>query len=166
MFHHSAMHLGLRDLKKPLPKGMDIVITVRNPWERLVSLWKMFITSKRTRPRDKNISFKDFVLYRSSKPYYHRPAIYSNSWFATYTNRQKILAKYIIRFECFEESAQAFFRERYGEEAIIQHFNKFSTVCGQQGASDIHYRELYDAEMIEITTKWYQQDIDNLNYFF
>lgn len=121
---------------------------VRNPWDRMISNWKMLMS---------NISFVEFVkLY----PYRNNLGCIWHTlpmWTHIFDNKGNKLVDFIGKFENLQED--------------------FNTICDKIGipqkqlphknaTKHKHYTEYYDEETKEIVAKKYAKDIEYFGYKF
>lgn len=130
---------------------------IRNPYDRIVSLWKHNNTIINS--VNKNINFKDFVKSVINGDYI------KNSFFKfhsdPYTNHivenNKNLLDFTIRYE-----------------NLIDDINKFNDYIGIEyfkypylrKSNRKHYHEYYDNDLINDVYKYYKKDIEFFNYDF
>ena len=158
-------HYYLSDLPEDMRDMFLIVSCVRNPWDRLVSLYYHSKNKKEKLivPYD---SFTDFCLALSSlKVAKHRMTQKGDEIPAGYNNQFRWLERngkldqkigYLMRFERFNEDL---FKvcEMVGIEVEIPHLNK---------SKHKYYTEYYDNRTRNIVKKLYNKDIKAFKYSF
>lgn len=119
--------------------------TVRNPYDRLVSMWGHL--KKRDSDMDSNMSFKKFVLEYADYTTFMKPI---SCWFGPND------IDYIIRFENLNEDFK-FIQNRFKTKKILIRKN---------GSKHEAYTTYYDNELIEFVAKKFKDDLERFNYVF
>jgi hypothetical protein len=130
---------------------------IRNPYDRIVSLWKHNNTI--TNSVDKNVSFKDFVKFIINGNYI------TNSFFRyhsdPYTNHivkdNVNILDFTIRYENLIDDINDFNDYIGIDHFIYPHLRK-------SDRSD--YQKYYDNDLIKDVYKYYKKDIEFFNYEF
>jgi len=119
--------------------------TIRNPWDRVVSIWKNRIEDPINWP---NISFKDWL-----KSTYEDciPTLFTGPQLNFINN-----TVHLIRFENFVSDWKQTCRD-LNAELQLGHFNK---------SNRNNYQSYYEDNMIELVEKIHKQDIEFFNYKF
>lgn len=140
---------------------------VRNPWDRLVSIWGYFRTMGSGSPRYKGPNakmsdiikempdFKTLVLWVQKRTVFIDRHFYpQKTWVC---NNQTILMNFVGRFERLQSDWNIICDKVGRERSILPKLN-----------SSIHkpYVELYDKETIDIVHKLYADDIRLFGYKF
>lgn len=134
---------------------------VRNPWDRMVSL---FTYRKKLGDLPKNISFKNYILQFTSPRYLldgslhsKRPYYYGMSEYIL-DSRDNVIVDFIARYENRDLDFKKI-SERIGIELGSLHIQKGSTFKR-------HYAEYYDEETKNIVGRIFSKDIELLAYSF
>jgi len=125
---------------------------VRNPWDRLVSMWSIgYWYSPDTHLKGvKPASFKDFL--HTLKP--HPAEIYNT------LHQSEILDEpvdFILRFENLQEEFSGMLKQRNLDEITLP-----TALKSERG----QYREYYDDETADLIAKTYADDIQRFHYSF
>jgi|7_EtaG_2_1085326.scaffolds.fasta_scaffold09550_5 hypothetical protein len=115
--------------------------TIRNPWERLISLYF-------TQNSGRKVWNKDLFIHKVKK----EPIWRSMSSFMNNININAI-----IRFENLDEDFDKVCNELKIPTTKLPHVNKTSRE---------HYTKYYDQELLNLVLKYYKDDINNFNYKF
>ena len=143
---------------------------VRNPWDRLVSLYNYFsrncnhVTANRTRARWGNKSFKDFCIKLDRQWETINPVGRYNLKGVSQCNPQvdwildgdKVMPDFIGRFENLEKDFQHIANEM-GIDMKLTHKNK---------TKHKEYRYYYNPKTRDIVARLYKKDIDMFDYSF
>ncbi|WP_250434140.1 sulfotransferase family 2 domain-containing protein [Hanstruepera flava] len=143
---------------------------VRNPYDRMVSAWKMFTEgmekskwSYNNEPPLKNTSFIDFIKIATdaSIDYHSRNSIKSVLRHHTLPQIHPyhcfIDLDFIGKFENLESDFSIIAKEIGLRKYKLNHLNK---------TKRIHYREYYDNETFELVSNNYKEDIERFGYSF
>jgi Sulfotransferase family len=126
---------------------------VRNPWDRMLSIWRF------SRP---DIALRDYIrnLSLEARSASERPYINvlgkSQSWFIN-DHAGKSLVSFIGRFESLHQDFGAICSEIGIAVPPLGHFNR---------TDHTNYRDYYDAETREMIAKEYAEDIEAFGYSF
>ena len=132
---------------------------VRNPWDKVVSMYHWRVKRNHTELRDKPVEFNDWVRLTFSEKstyYYDNPKMFMPQ-FEWISNRSgEIAVNKIMRFESlsseFEELAHIL-----GRRSTLPHVKK-----SDRG----DYRKYYDEETAEIVADWFDKDVSQFGYQF
>lgn len=134
-------------------------VTVRNPWDKVVSHYHHRLQSDHTDLAQNPIPFKEWVAraYRDHDPaYYNNPKLYSPQLFWISDAEGNVVVDEILRFENFGEDFRAVMK-KINRDIALPHARK-------SNRSD--YRDYYDAETIEIVADCFQPDIERFGYVY
>jgi hypothetical protein len=127
---------------------------VRNPWDRLVSLYErregLMLKDRMSFP-----DFVDWCRYSSSTCNHALPHRYQLDWFVD--PHGKVLADFIGRFETLDRDWETV-AARLGVESSLPHQN--------QNPGRKHYTEYYDARTRAIVADRFAVDIEYFGYEF
>ena len=130
---------------------------VRNPWDRLFSLYRYQLRKNTIKSKDQRDSFslwlKDKVIKIKLDP--TRKAKPQVDWLTDYD--EKIDFDFIGRFENLEEDIKKL-AQLLNMKIKIPHIN--------QSLPIVHYSSAYDDELEELIRVNYKNDIDTFNYQF
>ncbi len=143
---------------------------VRNPYDRMVSAWKMFTEGMEkskwaynNEPPLKNMSFIDFlkIAVDDSIDYHSRNSVESVLRHHTLPQIHPYHCfmdlDFIGRFENFEDDFALVAKEISLKNYELGHLNK---------TKRIHYKEYYDNESFELVTDNYKEDLESFGYSF
>ena len=137
-------------------KTWSIIISVRNPWARMVSTYfQGNIPESNTgiEPTRKKLSFKEWVLHSKN------PVQPCTMWLET--EMKTFEPDYIIRLESFDDDwlklPREFKHDRWKDETFIPVTNP---------SKHEHYSTYYDDETKEYVADKYSKDITRFNYTF
>lgn len=142
---------------------------IRNPYDRIVSAWKMFATGTDRGLPSKAFStsvdvskFEDFLKIAIDDSIGYQP----NTTFVEFIRHHTIpmthqywlldSANFIGRMESYEEDLKKIFN-RLSINIPIAHRNK---------SSHNHYSSYYTDETFELVSKFYEEDLKRFNYKF
>ena len=158
---YSDPHTGL-DFKRLLrgqikgTKTWSIIISVRNPWARMVSTYfqgNMKESHTGLEPTRKKLSFKEWVLHSEN------PVQPCTMWLETEDNTFE--PDYIIRLESFEddwlELPREFKHDEWRDDKLIPITNP---------SKHEHYSTYYDDETKKYVEDKFSKDIMGFNYSF
>lgn len=135
---------------------------VRNPWDRMVSLYCFRLKREHLSP---DISFKEYVLqlksprYRAADSMHSGPAFYYGAAEYVLDKQGNIMVDYIGKYETRDVSIRE----------ISQRINcpQLGKLCLQKAKpSERHYSSYYDAETRKLIAEVYAQDIEIFDYEF
>lgn len=141
-------HMRKEDFKKILPDYDDYFkfSFVRNPWDRIVSIFHF--RRDNIKKIEKNKNFKDWVLYNKNT---NEIDVLSQ---LNYLNEE---LNFIGKFENFEEDLKKIFS--------IFNLNLPKIPKLNQSKHD-HFLKYYDKESANIVKKWSEKDCEFFNYNF
>lgn len=121
---------------------------VRNPWDRLVSMYSAQKREKRTG----TASFKEWIECswkcnyggNSKQDQFHQMT----------TDNKEICMDFLLRFESLQEDFK-YVCDKIGVDLTLPHINK---------SDHQHYSNYYDEETIEFVRKWHKRDIEEFGY--
>ena len=132
---------------------------VRNPWDRMSSLYH-FLTERRARDEVHAVrSFKHFLQQmREGVPWIQN--LHSTRSQLEYLTLEdnRVCLDYLGHFEFLEDDFAAI-SEAFGCPLTLSHVNRSVN-------SQVDYRTRYDAEMIEIVASRFAEEIDRFGYVF
>lgn len=142
-------HRYLRYYKGKIPDFDNYLrfATVRNPYDRFVSLWLT---------KNKDMPFIDFVnLVRENKLAWYQLKSQS-AWISTIDG--KILTNHLLRFENYEPEVRRLFIKLGLPDPKIPHLRKTERRK--------NYRHYYTDEIVDFVTDYYSVDLENFNYSY
>ena len=134
-------------------------VIVRNPWDRLVSLYNWGTQIKGG--KHWNFSFKKFImsLHTEENPLKEYKNIYlpSKPMLEWVTNENgEVLVDFVGKFETLEKDWEYISKQLQIKDKL-PHLYK---------TKRSHYRDYYDEEMVERINEIYKKDIEHFNYKF
>ncbi|MFQ5570583.1 MAG: sulfotransferase family 2 domain-containing protein [Rhodothermales bacterium] len=132
---------------------------VRNPWDRVVSLYHYRIMTNTTGLGDKPIDFKTWVrlTFRDHDPdYYNSPKMLMPQWDWIVDREGNILVDFVGRFENLE----------YDFRAVCHRVHRQATLPHLKKTTRSPYRAYYDDASIEIVQDWFKVDVEEFDYEF
>ena len=135
------------------------IVVIRNPWDRVVSLYHYRVKTNQNNLKEMDISFKDWcneVYVNRNHFYYDKPKMFQPQicWIVDYD--EVVNVDYILRFESLEKDFQNLAKEM-GLEVKLKHLNS---------TNRDHYRRYYDEETKELISNWYKNDVNVFGYSF
>lgn len=132
---------------------------VRNPWDRVVSLYHYRVKTNQTNLRTNSISFKDWIYlcYVERNTYYyntHKMFMPQLNWITN--NRGDILVDFIGKFENLQ----------HDYNLVCDCLNRKNTLKHLHRSQRKNYREYYNLETQKIIHNYYRKDIDFFKYIF
>jgi hypothetical protein len=156
---HFLQHLTFPEIQSLVPGwgGFFSFSFVRNPWDRMVSVYSnpdpnMIMHAKSDGIELQGISFHDFLLNTEKIQQIH---LLEQHKFIL-DQQKRALVHFIGKFENLERDFKNVCQS-LGIERQLPHCRK---------SQHRHYRDYYTAETREIVTQRYQQDIDIFQYRF
>lgn len=133
---------------------------VRNPWDKVVSLYTYRVRTNQTGLGDGHLEFKDWVreVYGRRNPTYHdKPKMFMPhlDWISDAGGT--ILVDYVARFENLEGEFKTICKRLRREATRLPHLKR-------SGHGD--YRSYYDDESAELVRRFYLKDIGTFGYGF
>lgn len=132
---------------------------VRNPWDRIVSLYHYRIKTNTTGLGDHPIPFPEWVrrTFGEQDPaYYNSPRMLMPQWRWLADDEDRLLVDFVGRFETLEADFQTVC-DRIGRTAALPHLKPT-----RRGP----YTEYYDPETAEVVRRWFHVDIEHFGYDF
>jgi hypothetical protein len=133
---------------------------VRNPWDRIVSLYEYRRRKDKTKIASNNIPFTEWInltLGPNTDPYYcnnvksFQPQV---DWLKD--DEDTIAIDFIGKFESIREDFEQI-RQAIGTRAELPHLN---------ATKRSNYRDYYTDETRQIVANWYHEDIKTFDYTF
>ncbi len=158
----SSNHMKLSTMKRKMVRfeyvNYTIIISVRNPWDRLVSNYHQGNSSQsvsvQAKP-EKNISFKDYIMKKERVELFH-PQV---DWLTV--EKERFVPTYIIRFESLQSDYNKIPREfRHDKYKDVDELPKLNL------SNHEHYTTYYDDESREKVAQDYREDISYFSYSF
>lgn len=132
---------------------------VRNPWDRVVSLYHYRIKTNTTGLRDQPIDFTTWVrlTFRDQDPaYYNSPKMLMPQWEWIADAEGNSLVDFIGRFENLE----------YDFRVVCARIQRQATLPHLKKSNRGDYRQYYDDASIEIVRDWFGVDVERFDYEF
>lgn len=138
-----------------LPDDYFVFSLVRNPWDRMVSIYHNMDVNLITMALDKgvelrNLTFNEFLFSLQGINHIHL----EEQWKFLYNSQDNLLVDYLGRFEDFSRSF-SFICNKLNINVELPHYN-----CSEH----LHYREYYTEETMALVSSWYQRDIKLFSY--
>ncbi|NES83408.1 MAG: sulfotransferase family protein [Moorea sp. SIO2B7] len=159
-------HLTARQMKGKLPKGLwDELFTfslVRNPWDRMVSL---YFYRQKTGELSEKISFEEYINQLKS-PRYNRIGSIHSFYGYYYGNceyildgKDNIIVDFVGKYE-ERESAIKIIAEKINYPSLGK------LKLQQAKSKDLHYSKLYNHETKKLVEEVFKKDIEMFAYEF
>ena len=133
---------------------------VRNPWDKVVSLYEYRRKKNKTRIASRGISFEDWVIKTHGTQqdafYYDNPKSFQPQveWLKDDEGRLDI--DFVGKFESIQEDFEQI-KKAIGSSAKLPHLN---------ATKRRSYKDYYNDETREIVAHWYRHDIAEFGYTF
>ena len=152
---HADVWLKFLELKglKERPK---ILTTVRNPWDRMVSLYHYDSVYKTNLSP---INFEDFV-----RQFCSNPASYDRFPDFAVSRDGSFRADYVIRLENIEDELNDFFAKEKIE--LNAHFDMSNNDTINSSKRKKDYRSFYKDETAQLVSDYFEHEISNFEYSF
>lgn len=147
----AGSHTRLRNLKVDISKYFKFTI-VRNPWDRVVSLWLT-----RTK-QDLSVNFSEylFLILNRREPTTH---VANQSWWVSDDEGNLLIDKF-YRYEDYEDTVKEIFKTTMNIDVKkIPHLRRTKRMRNHR----IYYNEPFQ---IEAVRRFYKRDIENFGYEF
>ena len=134
-------------------------VTVRNPWDKVVSHYHHRLQSDHTDLAQNPIPFKEWVqrAYRDHDPaYYNNPILYSPQLDWISDAQGNIVVKEILRFEKLSED----FRQ------VMEKLNRKIELPHARKSKRSDFRDYDDTETIDIVADCFEPDITRFGYVY
>jgi len=133
---------------------------VRNPWDRLVSLYEYRRKKNKTEIASRNIPFTEWVNMTIGQNqdafFYNNPKSFQTQADWLKDKDEKIDVSFVGRFESIQNDFNQI-RTAIGCSADLPHFN---------AVTRSNYHDYYNNETREIVASWYSEDISVFGYTF
>lgn len=133
---------------------------VRNPWDKVVSLYEYRRKKNKTRIAALNVTFSDWIkMTHGPSPdtaYYNNPKSFQPQVEWLKDNDGKISIDFVGKFESINEDFNHI-KNAIGLDAELPHLN---------ASSRTDYRSYYDDETRKLIEHWYREDIERFGYTF
>ena len=132
---------------------------VRNPWDRVASLYHYRVQTNNTGLGDHPIPFKTWVrlTFRDNDPaYYNSPKMLMPQWHWITDEQGQVLVDFVGRFENLEEDFNI----------VCARINRRVRLPHLKSSNRGFYRAYYDDETIEIVRDWFAVDVEEFAYEF
>jgi chondroitin 4-sulfotransferase 11 len=135
------------------------IAVIRNPWDRVVSLYHYRVKTNQSDLQVLNISFKEWcheVYKKRNHIYYDKPKMFQpqTSWIVDYDDIVNV--DFILKFEDLEQDFENLAKV-IGIDVKLKHLNR---------TKRDHYQLYYDEETKELISNWYKNDISVFGYSF
>ena len=165
-----ARGLGLRfDHKTALEKRAELGPTrwanrfcfafVRNPWDRVVSLYHYRVKTNTTGLGDRPVPFTTWVglTFRDQDPaYYNSPKMLMPQRHWIIDERGRVLVDFVGRFENLEADF----------DTVCARINRRAHLPHLKQSTRGPYHDYYDDEAVEIVRAWFAVDVEQFGYAF
>jgi hypothetical protein len=150
--HHIA-----KDIIKDKDKNNIIMAVVRNPYDRLYSIYEFY--SKKRDDIDKNITFKNFIMNFENK-YFLKKVQFNTCFNFLIDNNNNFMTTDILKFENLSSEYDKFCKKyKITNNLKVMNENELKNV-------NINWNKLYDSEMQEVVEKIFKDDLINFNYSY
>jgi len=133
---------------------------VRNPWDKVVSLYEYRRKKDKTGIATRNVSFSDWVrkthVPNPDVHYYNNPKSFQPQVEWLKDNDGEISIDFVGKFESIDEGFNHI-KTTIGLDAELPHLN---------ASRRTDYRSYYDDETRELVARWYSEDIERFGYTF
>lgn len=133
---------------------------VRNPWDKVVSLYEYRRKKDKTKLTSRNIPFTDWVrltLGPDNDPYYYNNVKSFQPQVEWLKDDEGVIAiDFIGKFESIRTDFEQI-RQSIGTSEELPHLN---------ATKRSNYRDYYDNETRQIVASWYHEDIETFAYTF
>lgn len=150
-------HVIARNIIKPNDKKCVIMSIVRNPYDRLYSIYE-FYKKKRT-DIDKDETFENFIIKFEEK-YYLKKEQFDTCYNYLTDKDGEFMTTDIIKFENLH-SEYDMFCKKYGIENNLIELNK-----NELKDNEIEWSKLYNEEMQKVVNKIFCKDFETFNYSY
>ena len=160
-----GIHPLAKDMTYHVLDGKPVLGCIRNPYDRLYSIYYYFVKLKPHR-RDINYdntdTFEDFILHYEKQFYQKRPYAWQISDFVKGPDGNSVLTD-IIRFENLEEDYINFCK-KYDVKNYINEYrgDNFNKIKDRETSKD----EIYTEEMREVVERLYSEDLKLYDYSY
>ena len=132
---------------------------VRNPWDRVVSLYHYRVKTNTTGLGEHALDFKTWVrlTFRDQDPaYYNSSKMLMPQWHWIADEEGRVLVDFIGRFENLDIDFST----------VCARINKQATLPHLKQSNRGFYRDYYDDEAIGIVQDWFEVDVKQFAYAF
>ena len=169
LYHDNLEHFISQDYLQHIDYYKFTV--VRNPWDRLASLWRDFVNKRKFQYSghhrcDKHLLLSEFNSFENmclnledslwSQNLFFKPQVY----FLSYAGEMK--ADYVGRFENLEQSYTDICKALNREQGSLEMMNQ----TAGPNRDKHHYREHYDERTAQAVADFYKLDIEEFGYEF
>lgn len=157
--HQTAKEIIKRIGQEPWESAFKFTF-VRNPWDRIVSLYKYRLKKNKTQLATRNLSFEQWVDLtigaQQDTFYYDNPKSFQPQVDWLKDQQGAICIDVIGRFEHINSDFDKISKE-LGLNAQLPHLN---------ASSRVPYPSFYNSQSRETVARWYHEDIQAFNYQF
>lgn len=145
------------NLVKPLPDSYTSFSFVRNPWDKMVSIYSnpdnnLVHEAKQQGIKIKELSFEDFIYQTNNIDHIHLE--HQHRFICNEKN--KIAVNFVGKFETLQKDFKI----------LCSMLNIDPTLPHQNKSNHTNYREYYNEELMNIIGKRYAKDIQLFDYTF
>lgn len=137
--------------KKKFDKYFKFTV-VRNPWDRMVSMYHYRLSRKQI-PQDTSFNF--FV--ENFRTVFKHGRLNSSQAKYIYNENEELLVDYVGRFECLQQTWKEICKKIDLENIALPHL---------KGSSHKHYRNYYDNKTKQLVARYFDDDIELFRYSF
>ena len=138
-----------------------VFCVVRNPWDKVLSLYKYRVKTNQTNMRDNHISFNEWVKQTYGKEknifYYNKPLMFApqSDWLKDKNGNLRV--DKVLKFESLSDDFQ--------DLTTFLGYN--SKYLGKENSTEkVNYKNFYDESSRKIIEEWFSEDIKLFNYSF
>ena len=164
------------DILKSTDNNSPVLAVVRNPYDRLYSIYEFYRTqqsfrghkqdfmicdliNKKKTTVDTNITFREFIL-NFEQVYHNKQDQFTSCYDFIIDNNNNILSTDIIKFENLSNEYQQFCN-KYNITNLLQYHNN-----NINKNNDIDWTKLYDNEMRKVVENIFRNDLIHFNYSY
>jgi len=145
--------------KEDIIENFVKVASVRNPYDRLLSLYRYRLDKRSGLVKGMFLNKKDFEKYIikiCSDPYFEKTNGMSLTENIKIDDKEFLNLDHVIRFENYEEDVKKIFNEVNINVGVIPHKKKT--------AKDIYIKDFYSKKCIDLINENYEKDFSYFNY--
>lgn len=145
--------------REDIVKNFVKAATIRNPYDRLLSLYRYRINKNSQLVKGMSLNKKDFekyVIKICNDPYFEKTNGVSLVNNITINHEEIIDLDYVIRFENYEKDVKEFFKKININISVLPHEKK--TI------KNFNFKDFYSKKSIDLINEYYVKDFSYFNY--